>query len=171
MISTIATYQLCLLLLMFIRTGPPYDQYPPERHLYLQCCFSFPCFISFVVVLITSSFLIIRLKQSVKWRDSNVTKTAGESNKEKKVASLVILISSMFIICFLPNLFNVVTSAVTQEFSLFSPYVRWFVRTFYTFSFLFQAINSSVNIFVYYSMSTRFREVFKGVFVPAKNRK
>ena len=166
-ISTIATYQLCFLLLVFIRTGPPYDVIPPERLVYFLCSFQFPSFISFGIVLISSSFLIIRLRQSVKWRNSTGSNTR-DSIKEEKVVRSVIFVCTLFIICLLPNFLIGIVTLVYPQFSHESPYLGALAHVAYAISFLSQAINSSVNIFVYYSMSTRFREVFKGVFVPCK---
>ena len=166
-ISPIATYQLCFLLLVFIRTGPPYDVIPTERHIYILCYFHLPSFISFGLVLVSSSFLIIRLKQSVKWRSSTGS-TSGDSIKEEKVVRSVIFVCTLFIICFLPNILIGIVTLLYPEFNLESPYLGGLTAISYTISFLGQAINSSVNIFVYYSMSTRFREVFRGVFLPDK---
>ena len=165
-----AVYQLCITLLNIIRTGPPYDVSTgtTERQLYLQLMYNIPTLLCFPVVLITTAFLIVRLKQSLKWRGTAVNKPDNDSGKEKRVVRSVILICSMFICCFLPNLAILTVRASYPQFSLISPRLKWFVRIFYLFAFFFQTLNSSINIFIYYSMSSRYRGIFKDVFLPCR---
>ena len=170
LISAIGFYQLCFVLLNFIRTGPPYDVATPRRTLYMMCCFTIPSLLCFPIVLISTFFLIVRLKQSLKWRDAAINQSKSDSSKEKKVARSVIFICSLFIICFLPNILTLTLSAAYEEFNVFSPYLKWLVHIFYIFNFFFQTLNSSLNMLIYYSMSSKFCEVFKDVFLPNRSK-
>ena len=131
-----------------------------------MCSFTAPTLICFPIVVISTSILIFRLKNTRTWRDTVVKQPNSDSSKEKKVARSVIFICSMFIICFLPNIVTLIGNAAVTRFSLTDPYLKWLVHIIFLVTFFFQTLNSSINIFVYYSMSTRFRGVFKDVFFP-----
>ena len=168
--SAMAVYQFCFLVINFLRTGPPYDSLSPERVLYVLCMSTIPTAVCFPIITISTSFLTIRLKQTIKWRQTSMDRSRSDSHKERKAARSVIFICSMFIICFLPNVLILFASAVHGNLSLFDPYLRWLLNILYVFSFLFQTLNSSLNIFVYYYMSSRFSVVFRDVFMSKKHK-
>ena len=158
-------YQTILSALMFAHTGPPYDKPSTTRFLYYVCSFSAPSFICFFIVLVSTILLVVRLKQNLEWRDEATSQSTGSGTaKELKAARSVIAICTIFIICFVPNVTTLVMSAVYPRFDLLDPYLGNLSRIIFIFSFLFQVMNSAVNIFVYYSMSTKYREVFIELF-------
>ena len=167
LILVMVIYQTVLSSLMFADPGPPYDAYDANRALYFICSFSAPSLVCFGVVLVSTTLLVVRLRQSLEWRGEatkQFTKGSAGTTKEQKVARSVIAICTIFIICFLPNVAWFVTTLVYPRFNQNDPYVGNLFRVLYSFSFLFQVISSSINILVYYNMSTKYREVFNALF-------
>lgn len=127
--------------------------------IFLQCA-------SFATVAILTTILIIKLKQTKKWRASATS--SGEQNgaiskREKKVVRMVILITCILIVCYIP-------STVLQLVWLFEPrfstggqfnntqMLCWLI------GFMMEGVNSSVGIFVFYNMSSVYRSTFMSVF-------
>ena len=165
-ILAMVKYQATFALLMFAHTPLPYDAPSARRKLYYFCSFSAPSCICFVVVLVSTSVLVVRLKRNIEWRNE-----ASESGytKERKAARSVIAVCTIFIICFLPNVAVLVISIAYPKFDIRDPYLGNLARVVFIFSFLFQVVNSTVNIFVYYNMSTKYREVFNALLCKKTN--
>ena len=166
LILVMVVYEIIFSGLQFAQTGPPYDAFHPKRMLYFICSFSAPSCICFFIVVFTTSLLVVRLRQNLEWRSEAAKQPAGDSgtSKERKAARSVTVICTIFIFCFVPNVITLVASLVYPKFDLRDPYLGNLSRLSYIFSLLFQVLNSTVNIFVYYFMSTRYREVFVGLF-------
>ncbi|GFS07255.1 chemosensory receptor A [Elysia marginata] len=152
LVCVLAIFETIFAGLILFTTGPPYA--------YMNWCFSYPSMICFLLVSASTVFLVVRLKANLSWRSRLPNQLICSSAKEIKASRSVILICWMFIISFIPNIFLVTAALVYPEFTLQGPYYKWLVHILAAFAMLFQMISSSVNVFVYYSMSTRFREVF-----------
>ena len=166
LILIMVVYEITFSSLMFALTGPPYDAFHPKRMIYLICSFSVPSLFCFFIVVIATSILVIRLRQNLAWRSEAAKQPAGDSGtpKEQKAARSVTVVCTIFIICFIPNVFTLVAGLVFPDSDLRDPYYGNLSRLLFIFSMLFQGVNSSVNIIVYYRMSTRYREVFVDLF-------
>ena len=121
--------------------------------------FSIPSLISFLTVVFCTCFLVMKLNQSLRWRKS----TLGQPDKavpvkEMKVVRSVIAICIIYIACFFPNVMAMPVSMVYPRFHVMDPYLGNVVFTIFYGGCVLQAISSSVNIFVYYSMSTKYKE-------------
>ena len=163
LISGMIVYQTSFAALMLILVDSP-DKTSQTRLLLILCSVSIPVFVCFVLVLLFTSFMVIRLRQSLEWRiatSTQSTKTSGA--KERKVVWSVLWICVMFIVCFTPFVAYFISSIVYPRLNLWDPYYGWFVHIIFTFSFLFQTISSASNIFIYYIVSTKYREVLKGI--------
>lgn len=124
------------------------------------------CFCSVVTLTI---ILVAKLNQQRAWRkammsadgDTMLSKTLNShvSGRDQKAAMMIILISVIFIICFLPAVGIFIVGYAEPELSYDGVYKNMFLVTL-SISFTTEAINSSINIFVYISMSTKYREVF-----------
>ena len=170
LISAMAAYELSFFTVFLINTGPPYGVRRPKTPIYILGMYTVPSILCFGIVFISTLFLIIRLKQTVKWRSSAVNQTNTESSKETRVARSVVYICSIFITCFLPNVATDIARVSFKSLSLLNPKLRWLLSIIFIFNFLLQTMNSSLNIFVYYSMSSRYRQVFKELFFPSSRR-
>lgn len=76
---------------------------------------------------------------------------------------MVVVLAVIVIVCYIPGI--AVSSVVffEPEFSIVGEYVNAFFVS-WSFAFIFEATNASVNIFLYYSMSTKYRVTFHEAF-------
>ncbi|XP_059147812.1 psychosine receptor-like [Physella acuta] len=124
---------------------------------------SYALLASFPIVIFFTCLLVGKLTSQSKWR--NEMSTAGKNEKitlrDRKVVKMILLISCTFILCFLPE---VVATLAMQYVPDFRPggklsnlyYVSWSVI------FNCNAVNSTAPIFVYLSISSKFRFIFTG---------
>lgn len=131
------------------------------------------CFLSVVVC---TAVLVVKLNQQTSWRQTNasaasqgqVLKTERVVNtKERRVATMVVFISAIFIASFVPAVCIFVAGYIEPQLSYDGRYKHLFLVTL-SISFTVEAINSSINIFVYFSMSTKYRETFLQMFCLQK---
>ncbi|XP_005113278.1 uncharacterized protein LOC101860473 [Aplysia californica] len=123
---------------------------------------------SFVTVIICTTVLVVKLNKKTKWRKATAGKGSGGSGdlglKEKKVAKTVTFIGAIFIVCSLYS--TVVFFCLVIDTDLF---VRGKNENLFllanSISILLTTINSSVNMFVYLKMSSKYRAVFLQTFV------
>lgn len=128
--------------------------------------------LSFVGVIIFTSLLVSKLGQSSKWRQevtSTYSKREAMSNREKKTVKMVVLIASILIACYTPGAVIALASFIVgSELSIRGKYSN-ICKAVYSLAGTFQSINSSVNIFVYYSMSSVYRQTFHEVIFNCKS--
>ncbi|XP_012941609.1 growth hormone secretagogue receptor type 1-like [Aplysia californica] len=128
--------------------------------------FSFSQFISLSVVIICTILLVKTLITKSKWRKS--TSSSGDhdsfSNRDKKVVKLVLCIAIIFIVCLLTGAIINVAQSLEPEFNITGKYRDLFVLIWSLFSFL-SAANSAVNIFVYYNMSSKYKQILDKMFL------
>ncbi|GFO48451.1 chemosensory receptor a [Plakobranchus ocellatus] len=164
--STLVGYEIVFIGLFIGQTGPPYTGESFLVIIYLICCYSAISLVCFVIISLSSIFLIVRLNQSLSWRKKTTTAAAGQaaSNKEAKATRCVILICVLFIFSFFPNLFVIVFGGFFPTFHLYDPYFGRLAYTVAYCGFLSQAISIAANILVYYTSSTRYRQIFRSLF-------
>lgn len=118
--------------------------------------------ISFGAVAIFTFILVIKLKQTSEWRKRAVSgKTQSESTvrRENKTVKMIVVIASTLIICYSPGTCLTLTTFIEPEFNLRRRYINLAISLWST-AFVFQTVNSSVNIILYYSMSSYYRVTF-----------
>lgn len=120
--------------------------------------------VSFVTILFLTIFLVCKLASKARWRRS-VTAEKDVSTKDKKTIKMVALIATVLIVCYAPGTAISMVTIFEPEFHLMGKYMNIFFAT-WSFAFVFQTVNSSVNIFLYYNMSTKFRQTFDQLFSP-----
>lgn len=112
--------------------------------------------------------LIVMLNKKTKWRQKSiatgVSKVEVSSAKEKKIVKMITMISTIFVVCFIPASANFFMMTYDPEFSISGRLQNLFFTT-WSIAFVTGAINSSVNIFVYFKMSTKFRLTFVQTFI------
>lgn len=124
---------------------------------------------AFSIVLITTGLLVRKLYSVSKWRNKNTSGCLNISQRDKRVASMVIVVAATFIICFLPVvLFLLVTVSFPQISD--SAYYRNLLTILISCVFLLEATQMTLNIFIYLKMSTHFREMSVSLFECLKPR-
>ncbi|GFN83231.1 peptide receptor gpcr [Plakobranchus ocellatus] len=134
--------------------------------------FTIPSVICFSIVVICTIFLVIKLNQSARWRQSTANATSKEdgsvSSKENRVVRTVVMICAIYIFFFAPNVITLTTMAAYPDFNQADPYLGNLQNICLIIGYPCHAICSAVNIFVYLRMSTKYRETFFKLFCPCK---
>ncbi|CAG5128206.1 unnamed protein product [Candidula unifasciata] len=118
------------------------------------------------IVIVCTLVIVFQLNSKTKWRMTSVsqtTKLGTNSAKEKNVAKMVIFLSAIFLICYLPSTVNFLMMILFPNFSFGGKYENMYILI-WSLTVFVETINSSVNIFVYLRMSTKFRFAFKETF-------
>ncbi|XP_012937356.1 neuropeptides capa receptor-like [Aplysia californica] len=126
---------------------------------------------SFATVAICTGILVHKLRVKSKWRESTTAPGVGSSKntslRDQRIVQMVIFLSAIFIVCFLPTTVAFLAAAAMQPVYKLDGtgvmHLNSFIVTL-TFSFILESINSSVNIFVYLKMSSRYKQVFNQLF-------
>lgn len=126
---------------------------------------------SFVGVIIFTTLLVIKLGQTSRWRrqvTSGPGKQEAMSNRDQKTGKMVVVIASVLIACYTPGAIIALTAFVVgPEFNVRGVYFN-ISESMWSIACAVQAINSSVNIFFYYYMSTRYRQTMHEVILRCK---
>lgn len=119
---------------------------------------------SFVGVVVFTTLLVVKLGQSSKWRNELTpchSKQTAISNRDKRTVKMVVLIASVLIVCYAPGaVISLTTFIVGPEFNIRGKFVNICEAT-WSIALTFQSINSSVNIFIYYSMSSKYKQTLR----------
>lgn len=119
-------------------------------------------FVSFIMVIIFTLILVTQLNKKSKWRkDANLEKFQSESisSRDRKTVAMVAMIATVLIVCYTPGVIVSMATFCVPEFSVTGRYVNAYF-TGWSFVVIFESFNSSVNIFLYYYMSSKYRETF-----------
>lgn len=121
---------------------------------------------SFGGVIVFTSLLIGKLGQSSEWRKevtSEQRRRESMSNREQKMVKMILLIACALILCYTPGaVISMATFIVGPEFNIRGIHINICEAT-WSVAFSFQAINSSINIFFYYTMSSKYRQTFNEI--------
>ena len=118
----------------------------------------------FVTIAVTTTITVVKLRRVVQWRQSSTSSVAATSSiKEIALTKTLVATSVLFIVCLAPTIMVQIASFVEPEF--------YFTGRFYNLVYLltnvmlfFRVSNSSFNFFIYYNMSTRYRETLRDIF-------
>ncbi|XP_059177621.1 hydroxycarboxylic acid receptor 1-like [Physella acuta] len=116
---------------------------------------------SFIIIVVTTLIIVFELQRKATWRK---TSTANKTLvSDKKVEKIVMFISIIFIVCYLP-------SEILFLWMLIDPEIRFdgkdsnLFKVSVSILYLAETVNASVNIFVYYFMSSKYKQVLKKMF-------
>lgn len=125
----------------------------------------FVSFSAFVVIIFCTTILVIKLNRKTRFRKTLVSKDQGDniSSRNQKVAQMVVMISTLFIACFIPFCVIFLAMSFEPKLSLQGDY-RNTVILISGVGFILESINSSMNIFIYYHMSSKYRNTLRDVF-------
>ena len=127
---------------------------------------SIPTFVLFIIVVIGTTFLINSFKQSRQLRDSMTgSEKTTMSNKDTRLVHMVIFICIFYIVSAAPLVLIFITAAFYPDFNDTNPYLKNVLYASHSVGELFQAISSSINIFVYFRMGSKYKDNFKQIFL------
>ncbi|GFN92631.1 chemosensory receptor b [Plakobranchus ocellatus] len=101
-----------------------------------------------------------RVQPEVNHAASSFATESRISQKEELLVKKVVAIATIFIVSYIPTCIMLLCDVIVDEFNLFGVYRRLYILSGYIIS-LGQPISGSVNILVYYKMSSKFRSVFR----------
>ncbi|CAL1531906.1 unnamed protein product [Lymnaea stagnalis] len=117
--------------------------------------------LSLLVVIVCTIILVVQLNTKSKWR-SSVTKPGANvesaSMKEKRAVKMIALISTVFIICFMPGSLIFFTMAYEPEFNFTGDFKNIFFVV-WSVAFVLETVNASVSILIYFNMSSKYHQV------------
>ncbi|CAL1547364.1 unnamed protein product, partial [Lymnaea stagnalis] len=125
---------------------------------------SISSFISYSVTLVCTTIIIFQLNKKTKWRET----TAGSGDKgsnpvsarDRRAVKTVTIVSGIFLVRVTPSIVVVMATSIDDQFTLAGKYGNLLVLI-YGIIFDLEALNSSVNILVYYKTNRRYRHTFK----------
>ncbi|GFO50466.1 chemosensory receptor a [Plakobranchus ocellatus] len=138
--------------------------------------------LAFSSVLICTVLLVVQLRKISSWRmsitsaksqrvqpkenpaASSYAAEARISQKEERLVRMVVAIATIFIVSYIPTCITLLCYVVFDEFNMFGVYRRLSIVSSYITS-LGQPISGSVNILIYYKMASKFRSVFRRLFL------
>lgn len=128
-------------------------------------------FTSFAVITICTVTLVIKLRTQTRWRKRSVAAMANDkmSSRDQKVTKMVVMISSLFIACFIPVCINFIAMSVIPELSV-NGRLKNTIIVFQGLGFILESTNSAVNIFIYYYMSSKYRQTLQMLLCWQKNK-
>lgn len=127
--------------------------------------------LSFIIILILTTVLICKLAQKNTWlkmASADMNKSESVSKRDKATMRMVTVIASVLIICYSPSVMLFPVTILEPEFAIGGKYNNLFT-ILWTLAVLLENINSSVNIFFYYNMSTKYRKTFRKLFLSVIN--
>lgn len=121
-------------------------------------------FVSFTTIIVCTVVLVFQLHSSAEWRKKSATKSQVDNilSRNQKISKVVLMISTLFIICFVPLSVLFIGMSQVKEFSMGGRY-RNLLVVLGGVGVVLEAMNSSMNIFIYYYMSTHYRVVFREI--------
>ncbi|KAI8796574.1 growth hormone secretagogue receptor type 1 [Biomphalaria glabrata] len=122
--------------------------------------------IAFVLVVLFTGILAINLKRKSKWRrgvTSNKNQQEAMSSRESKTVGMIIVVAVVLIVCYTPGVTCSITTSFIPDFGITGKQANVF-HAVWSFCFLFHAVNSSINILLYYRMSSKYRTTLREIF-------
>ena len=129
--------------------------------------FSIPTFISFLIVIVGTILLVVKLQQISNFRRSiagNRWETAL-SARDRTLSRSIIGICVMYIVCLSPNVVVFLLSTAFPPFHIRDPVYGNVAYLSLHFGSLVQGINASMNMFIYLHMMSPYRKTFKKLFL------
>jgi len=120
----------------------------------------------FTIIAVTTTITAVKLRRVVQWRHSSTSSASvsvTSSIKEIALTKTLVATSVLFIVCLAPTIMVQIASLVEPEFYFSGRYYN-LVYVTYTVMVLFRVSNSSFNFFIYYGMSTRYRQTLRDLF-------
>ena len=114
-------------------------------------------FICFIVIVASTVFLSIVLRQREKWLHSLPASLKEIARRNRRLIHIVVGISTIFITCFMPGFLYILTSFVNPALHPLDPRGQNLLYVLGSYVTLFQALSGTINIFVYFRVNSSFR--------------
>ncbi|KAH9495351.1 hypothetical protein Btru_017521 [Bulinus truncatus] len=124
-------------------------------------------YLTFVVLTVCTVVTTYELRAKAKWRQS-VTRSNDKSStaiqgKQRTAVVMLTKMSLIFIVCLLPHSAMLTVLSFVRDLKVDGPYFNVALLC-YSFTYIMEAINCCSSIFVYYRMSSKYRQEFFKMF-------
>ncbi|RUS86274.1 hypothetical protein EGW08_005966 [Elysia chlorotica] len=170
LVLAVLAYHAAFMVLVYVDPGPPYDSHPERRSLYYMVFYVIPSSACFLVVLLTTIFLVSRLMRSQRWRRQASTKSGQSGAKEDRLVKTIVSISTLFVICYFPNVSIFLVQIAYPPLRYGTLYLNNLILILFDISMTSQVISSTGNFFFYYKLGSRFRKVFHATFACGRSK-
>ena len=114
------------------------------------------------VTTICTAITVTKLKLAIAWRFNTGSVTSPKSQTQQTaLTKMLVVVCWVYVFCSTPGCVMALIRRIEPEYQASGRYASIFVLMHAICYILFSATNSSINIFVYYSMSSRFRKELK----------
>lgn len=127
-------------------------------------------FLMYISVAVCTAVLITKLQSKTKWRQAAVAASSDSVlSRDQRVAKMIAIISTIFIVSYTPICATLLGMALEPQLAINGLYKNTLIVTF-GIGAMMETINASVNIFIYYKMSSKYRATFVNIFGQGKAR-
>lgn len=120
--------------------------------------------LAFVIIIICTAVLVIELYIKAKWRQISTSgNIARLTSVNIKIAKVVMTISALFIGSYIPIIVNCISISVVPGYTI-NGELEYMLTIVAGLGVLLESVNASMNIVIYYYMSTKYRDVFRETF-------
>lgn len=126
----------------------------------------------FVLVTACTAILVRELRRKSKWRKKTSVSTneSVASERDTKIIKMVVLISVVFIFCYSPGVIIQIWAIADDEFRPDGRH-KSVLYAYSSFMLHLESINSSVNLFIYVHVSSKYKRTFLQTFCAQCNIK
>ncbi|GFS04507.1 chemosensory receptor A [Elysia marginata] len=114
--------------------------------------------LSWVIVTVCTTFLILRLRTAARWRHLNSGNQGRVTARETRVTKTIVTVATIFILCSVLQPLHVLANVMFSEYSRTGS-LRFIDMAITEITVLLGQFNSSVNIIVFTVLGCRFRSV------------
>lgn len=145
--------------IIFTNDGPLVDKY---SYIINSCFLPFTAFTS---ICVSTCILVTMLKIKSQWRSKSTAAGSSDSlsARDHRVSKMVVMISTLFIVCYTPDCVIFIGIVSIPNFSVSGSF-RNFNAALISFSYILESVNASFSILIYYSTSSKYRRSFRQCF-------
>lgn len=120
---------------------------------------------AFVSVIICTTILVKQVRRKEKWRTISTMsrQTDNLSRRDTKVIKMVVFMSAVFIICYFPGTAIYIWVMIDPDMRIDGKHLDLLLANF-SILFHLESVNASSGIFIYLSMSSRYKRTFLQTF-------
>ncbi|KAL8582859.1 hypothetical protein ACOMHN_042691 [Nucella lapillus] len=117
-------------------------------------------FISFIVVIVCTTVIIVRLKITAAWRRETVSNMTSVEKQEVTVTRMLVAVCCVYVTCMTPTVTRTFAVFVVPDF-LTSGYMCNIFRISIALSHLLEVLNTCSNFFIYMKQSSRYQSTLR----------
>ena len=115
-------------------------------------------------VIICTVITVVKLKLALTWRlTTSTSSNSGAQTQQTALTKMLVVVCCIYVICSTPGCIMSLIRRMETQYSAGGRYANIFNLAQHIGSHVFSATNSSVNFFIFYTRSSRFRQELRCV--------